>query len=154
MIGVRTMESPMPNDTLALENQLCFAIYSASHAFTKFYKPLLAELDVTYPQYLVLLFLWQSPEARVTDICAAMGLDTGTLSPLLKRLEKTGYIRRERSAEDERQVVIRLTPLGQSKKPVAERILMEIGKAVGCSVEEMVTMRESLKVLKTNLAAA
>ena len=144
----------MDKDALALENQLCFAIYSASHAFTKFYKPLLAELDVTYPQYLVMLYLWQSPEARVTDICTAMGLDTGTLSPLLKRLEKTGYIRRERSAEDERQVVIRLTPLGQSKKPVAERILMKIGKSVGCSVEQMVSMRESLNALKTNLAAA
>lgn len=144
----------MSQDALALENQLCFAIYSASHAFTKFYKPLLAELEVTYPQYLVLLFLWQTPEARVTDICSAMGLDTGTLSPLLKRLEKTGYIRRDRSTEDERQVVIRLTPSGQSKRPVAERILMEIGKAADCDLEELVTMRESLKRLKTRLAAA
>ena len=144
----------MNKDALALDNQLCFAIYSASHAFTKFYKPLLAELDVTYPQYLVLLFLWQTPEARVTDICGALGLDTGTLSPLLKRLEKTGYIRRERSAEDERQVVIRLTPLGLAKRPVAEAILAEIGKAVGCSLEEVETMRDSLKSLKTRLAAA
>lgn len=144
----------MSKDALALENQLCFAIYSASHAFTKFYKPLLAELDVTYPQYLVLLFLWQSPEARVTDICTALGLDTGTLSPLLKRLEKTGYIRRDRSAEDERQVVIRLTPLGQSKRTVAQNILAEIGKAVGCSLEEVETMRDSLKALKTRLVAA
>jgi len=144
----------MSQDALALENQLCFAIYSASHAFTKFYKPLLAELEVTYPQYLVLLFLWQTPEARVTDICSAMGLDTGTLSPLLKRLEKTGYIRRERSTEDERQVVIRLTPSGQSKRPVAESILMEIGKAADCDLEELVTMRESLKRLKTRLAVA
>lgn len=144
----------MSKDALALENQLCFAIYSASHAFTKFYKPLLSELDVTYPQYLVLLFLWQSPEARVTDICTAMGLDTGTLSPLLKRLEKTGYIRRDRSAEDERQVVIRLTPLGQSRKPIAERILGEIGRAVGCSREEADAIRDTLKSLKTRLAAA
>lgn len=154
MMAARNPESPMSKDALALENQLCFAIYSASHAFTKFYKPLLAELDVTYPQYLVLLFLWQSPEVRVTDICAALGLDTGTLSPLLKRLERTGYIRRERSAEDERQVVIRLTPTGQSKRPVAERILKEIGQAVGCSRDEMAVMRESLKSLKTRLAAA
>lgn len=144
----------MPHDALALENQLCFAIYSASHAFTKFYKPLLAELDVTYPQYLVLLYLWQQQEARVTDICAALGLDTGTLSPLLKRLEKTGYVRRDRSAEDERQVEIRLTPLGQSKRPVAEEILKEIGKAVGCSLDEVTTLRDSLKRLKTSLAAA
>jgi len=144
----------MSQDALALENQLCFAIYSASHVFTKFYKPLLAELDVTYPQYLVLLYLWQTPEARVTDICSAMGLDTGTLSPMLKRLEKTGYIRRDRSAEDERQVVIRLTPLGQSKRPVAEKILMEIGKAAGCSLDELATMRDALKRLKNSLAAA
>lgn len=144
----------MDKDALALENQLCFAIYSASHAFTRFYKPLLAELDVTYPQYLVMLYLWQSPEARVTDICAAMGLDTGTLSPLLKRLEKTGYIRRDRSAEDERQVVIRLTPLGASKRPVAERILTEIGRAVGCDVEEIGALRDRLKDLKASLAAA
>jgi DNA-binding MarR family transcriptional regulator len=144
----------MTNDILALENQLCFAIYSASHAFTRFYKPLLAELEVTYPQYLVLLFLWQRPEARVTDIGAALGLDTGTLSPLLKRLEKTGYIRRERSSEDERQVVVRLTALGQAKRPVAEAILAEIGGAVGCSVDEVVALRESLKALKGRLAAA
>jgi DNA-binding MarR family transcriptional regulator len=144
----------MSKDPLALQNQLCFAIYSASHAFTKFYRPLLAELDITYPQYLVILFLWQTPEARVTDIGAALGLDTGTLSPLLKRLEKTGYIRRERSAEDERQVVIRMTPLGQSKKPVAEKILAEISRSAGCSLEELAAMRESLTLLKSRLAAA
>ena len=154
MMSPGNPESPMAKNALALENQLCFAIYSASHAFTKFYKPLLAELDVTYPQYLVLLFLWQTPEARVTDICAALGLDTGTLSPLLKRLEKTGYIRRERSEEDERQVVIRLTVLGQAKRPVAETILAEIGRAVGCSREEAETMRDALKSLKSRLAAA
>lgn len=144
----------MSKDALALENQLCFAIYAASHAFTKFYKPLLAELDVTYPQYLVLLFLWERPEARVTDICSALGLDTGTLSPLLKRLEKTGYIRRERSIDDERQVVVRITALGQSRKPVAESILAEIGKAVGCTRDEAEMMRDSLKSLRAALAAA
>ena len=144
----------MSRDALALENQLCFAIYSASHAFTKFYKPLLAELDVTYPQYLVLLHLWQTPEARVTEICTALGLDTGTLSPMLKRLEKTGYIRRERSAEDERQVVVRLTPLGQSKRPIAERILAELGEALACTLEEVEAMRDSLTALKTRLSAA
>lgn len=144
----------MSRDALALENQLCFAIYSASHAFTKFYKPLLAELDVTYPQYLVLLYLWQTPEARVTELCTALGLDTGTLSPMLKRLEKTGYIRRERSLEDERQVVVRLTPSGQAKRPLAEKILAEIGKASGCTMEELVAMREGLTALKTRLTAA
>jgi MarR family transcriptional regulator, organic hydroperoxide resistance regulator len=144
----------MDRNALALENQLCFAIYSASHAFTKVYKPLLAELDVTYPQYLVLLFLWEKHEARVTEICTALGLDTGTLSPLLKRLEKTGYVKRERSAEDERQVVVRLTPAGQSKRNVASRILGQIGEAIGCSVEEATELTGRIKELKKKLAAA
>jgi DNA-binding MarR family transcriptional regulator len=144
----------MTTNALALDNQLCFAIYSASHAFTRVYKPLLAELDVTYPQYLVLLFLWEKQEARVTDICAALGLDTGTLSPLLKRLEKTGYIKRERSVEDERQVVVKLTALGQSKRKVAEGILQEIGKAIGCSFEEAAVLTASIKDLKRKLSAA
>jgi DNA-binding MarR family transcriptional regulator len=144
----------MTTNALALDNQLCFAIYSASHAFTKVYKPLLAELDVTYPQYLVLLFLWEKQEARVTDICAALGLDTGTLSPLLKRLEKTGYIKRERSIEDERQVVVVLTPSGQSKRAIAEGILQEIGKAIGCSMEEATALTGSIKDLKRRLSAA
>jgi len=144
----------MNKDALALDNQLCFAIYSASHAFTKVYKPLLAELDVTYPQYLVLLFLWEKQEARVTDICAALGLDTGTLSPLLKRLEKTGYIKRERSVVDERQVVVVLTPSGQSKRKVAEDILHEIGKAIGCSMEEATVLTDGIKDLKRRLSAA
>lgn len=144
----------MNKDALALENQLCFAIYSASHAFTRVYKPLLAELDVTYPQYLVLLFLWEKHEARVTEICAALGLDTGTLSPLLKRLEKTGYVKRERSAEDERQVVVRLTSLGQGKRNVAIGILGEIGKAIGCSMDDAVALTNRIKELKKKLAAA
>ncbi|UVC06763.1 MarR family transcriptional regulator [Rhizobium sp. TH2] len=144
----------MTTNALALDNQLCFAIYSASHAFTKVYKPLLAELDVTYPQYLVLLFLWEKQEARVTDICVALGLDTGTLSPLLKRLEKTGYIKRERSVADERQVVVQLTPLGQSRRKVAEGILQEIGKAIGCSFEEASVLLGSIKDLKQRLSAA
>ena len=144
----------MNTNALALDNQLCFAIYSASHAFTKVYKPLLAALDITYPQYLVLLFLWEKQEARVTDICAALGLDTGTLSPLLKRLEKTGYIKRERSMEDERQVVVVLTPSGQSKRAVADNILEEIGKAIGCSFEEASALTSSIKGLKKRLSAA
>ena len=144
----------MTKDALSLDNQLCFAIYSASHAFTKFYKPLLAELDVTYPQYLVMLFLWEHRQARVTDICSALGLDTGTLSPLLKRLEKTGYIKRVRSKEDERQVEVVLTALGQSKRVVAEAILQEIGKALGCTENEAVALTHTLKDLKGSLNKA
>ena len=141
----------MNENMLALENQLCFAVYAASHAFNKTYKPLLAELGLTYPQYLVMLYLWQRNTAKVTEIAGALGLDTGTLSPLLKRLEKTGYIRRERGLEDERQVAIRLTQEGEAKRAVAERIVASIAGAVGCSVEEYRQLLQSMKDLRKNL---
>jgi DNA-binding MarR family transcriptional regulator len=144
----------MDDTMLALENQLCFAVYSASHAFTKAYKPLLAELGVTYPQYLVMLVLWQKRVATVTEIGAALGLDTGTLSPLLKRLEKTGYIRRERSREDERQVTIHLTPAGSAKHEVGLRIGAAIGKATGCDLPSFRQLLETMKTLRHNLEEA
>jgi DNA-binding MarR family transcriptional regulator len=136
---------------LALENQLCFAVYAASHAFTKAYKPLLAELGVTYPQYLVMLVLWQKRVATVTEIGTALGLDTGTLSPLLKRLEKTGLVRRERSKEDERQVIVHLTPAGLAKREVGMRIGTAIGKATGCDLDSFQQLLETMKTLRHNL---
>jgi DNA-binding MarR family transcriptional regulator len=143
------------NDTmLALENQLCFAVYAASHAFTKAYKPLLAELGVTYPQYLVMLVLWQKRVATVTEIGAALGLDSGTLSPLLKRLEKTGYIRRERSREDERQVAIHLTPAGSAAHEAGMRIGAAIGKATGCDLQSLQELLATMKTLRHNLEEA
>jgi DNA-binding MarR family transcriptional regulator len=143
------------NDTmLKLDSQLCFAVYAASHAFNKAYKPLLAELGVTYPQYLVMLYLWEKRVAAVTEIAAALGLDTGTLSPLLKRLEKTGYISRERSKQDERQVAIRLTHEGEAKRDVANRIVASIGKATGCDMETFVQLLQTMKTLRTNLEKA
>lgn len=140
------------NDTMiTLDNQLCFAVYAASHAFNKAYKPLLAELGITYPQYLVMLFLWEKRVAGVTEIAAALGLDTGTLSPLLKRLEKTGYISRERGTQDERQVMIRLTPQGDAKREVAGRIVLSIGKATGCALQSAGQLVQTMKILRHNL---
>ena len=136
-----------------LENQLCFAVYAASHAFTKAYRPLLAELGVTYPQYLVMLILWEKRAATVTEIAAALGLDTGTLSPLLKRLEKTGFISRERSREDERQVAIRLTPLGLAKREIAVRIGAAIGKATGCDHQSFLQLMDMMTALRNTLEA-
>ena len=141
----------MNDNMLSLENQLCFAVYAASHAFTKAYKPLLAELGVTYPQYLVMLVLWEKRVATVTEIGSALGLDTGTLSPLLKRLEKTGLIRRERSKEDERQVAIHLTPAGFAKREVGTRIGAAIGKATGCDLESLGQLLQTMKTLRHNL---
>jgi DNA-binding MarR family transcriptional regulator len=140
------------NDTmLTLDNQLCFAVYAASHAFNKAYKPLLAELGITYPQYLVMLFLWEKRVAGVTEIAAALGLDSGTLSPLLKRLEKTGYISRERGTQDERQVVIRLTQQGDAQRAVAGRIVLSIGKATGCDLAQAQQLVQTMKRLRSNL---
>jgi DNA-binding MarR family transcriptional regulator len=139
---------------LKLENQLCFAIYSASHAFTKTYKPLLTKLGVTYPQYLVLMVLWEKRSATVSGIGEQLGLDSGTLSPLLKRLEKTGFIKRERSKEDERQVSIHLTPAGLAARSEAAAIGKEIFRATGCKAEEMADLRRSIVALRNRLEAA
>jgi DNA-binding MarR family transcriptional regulator len=144
----------MNDNFLALENQLCFAVYAASHAFTKAYKPLLAELGVTYPQYLVLLVLWEKRVATVTEIGTALGLDTGTLSPLLKRLEKTGLIRRERSKEDERQVTIHLTSAGVAKHDVGLKVGVAIAKATGCDLQSAGQLLGSMKTLRHSLEEA
>jgi DNA-binding MarR family transcriptional regulator len=143
------------NDTMGtLENQLCFAVYAASHAFTKAYKPLLAELGITYPQYLVMLFLWERRIATVTEIGAALGLDSGTLSPLLKRLEKTGLIRRTRSQQDERQVEIHLTPAGAAAQVAGARVGEGIAKATGCDMATFIHLLAEMKTLRQNLEKA
>src|SRR4051794_978318 len=99
---------------LRLDNQICFAVYSAAHAFTRFYKPLLERLGLTYPQYLVMLALWERDGVPLKDIGERLFLDSGTLTPLLKRLEAAQLIKRTRGTEDERQVMIALTPQGQT----------------------------------------
>src|ERR1700757_1998535 len=94
---------------LRLDSQICFAVYSAAHAFNRVYKPLLDRLGLTYPQYLVMLVLWERDDVAVKEIGERLFLDSGTLTPLLKRLEAAHLIRRTRSSEDERQVLIALT---------------------------------------------
>src|ERR1700716_965582 len=98
--------------SLLLDDQLCFALYAASRAVTNRYRPLLDELDLTYPQYLVMLVLWQHGAVSVKDVGAALHLDYGTLTPLIKRLEAAGLVRRERRADDERSVAVSLTEQG------------------------------------------
>src|ERR1700747_3065925 len=95
---------------LMLSNQLCFAVYSTAHAFNRVYKPLLDSLGLTYPQYLVMLTLWERDRVTVTAIGEQLFLDSGTLTPLLKRLEAAGLLRRSRDRADERQVLVTLTP--------------------------------------------
>src|SRR5258705_35679 len=101
--------------TMSLDRHLCFALYSASRAMTAAYRPILTELNLTYPQYLVLLVLWEEGRITVGGLGERLQLDSGTLSPLLKRLEANGFVRRERSSDDERLVDVTLTPEGRRR---------------------------------------
>ncbi|MBK5567016.1 MarR family transcriptional regulator [Ensifer sp. 2YAB10] len=153
MANKATHSETIPEEALALGKQLCFAVYSAAHAFNRAYKPLLDRFGLTYPQYLVLLALWQQDEMTVKRIGEEIGLDSGTLSPLLKRLEAAGFVARQRDPSDERQVIVRLTEKGRDLKSEAFGILMDIGKASGCSLEEAGEIRETLHHLTRQLNA-
>jgi DNA-binding MarR family transcriptional regulator len=110
------------DELLKLENQLCFTLYAASRAVTQMYRPLLDELDLTYPQYLVMLVLWERDGLTVNEIGDLLQLDSGTLTPLLKKLETRGLLNRERDKGDERRVIITLLPDGRKLKKKALKI--------------------------------
>ena len=136
---------------LKLDNQLCFALYSTSLAMTRLYKPLLEALDLTYPQYLAMLVLWEEDGLSVSEIGERLFLDSGTLTPLLKRLETAGLIRRTRSADDERQVLITLTPPGRALRDTARSVPHGVLAASACSVDELVSMKNDLLALRDRL---
>jgi MarR family transcriptional regulator, organic hydroperoxide resistance regulator len=138
---------------LRLDNQICFAVYSASHAFNRVYKPLLDRLGLTYPQYLVMLVLWERDNIPLKDIGERLFLDSGTLTPLLKRLEATGLIKRTRSTEDERQVLIELTREGHALREKAGAVPQSILAASACSVGELVAMKNEIVALRDRLNA-
>jgi len=138
---------------LQLDNQLCFALYSASLAMTKVYKPLLDELGLTYPQYLAMLVLWERDGLMVSELGDKLYLDSGTLTPLLKRLETAGYISRIRAAEDERRVYITLTSLGRKLKTRAAKIPGCILSASQCSVPELMALTSQVQALRKKLVA-
>src|ERR1700730_5743928 len=138
---------------LLLGNQLCFAIYSTAHAFNRVYKPLLDRLGLTYPQYLVMLTLWERDGVPVKDIGARLFLDSGPLTPLLKRLEAAELIKRTRSTEDERQVLIALTPQGHALREKAKAVPQSILAASACSVGELLAMKDEIVALRDRLNA-
>jgi MarR family transcriptional regulator, organic hydroperoxide resistance regulator len=138
-------------DLLALENQFCFALYSASHAMTKRYKPLLDRLGLTYPQYLVMLVLWEHDGLPVKDIGARLFLDSGTLTPLLKRLEAGGLLGRKRDAQDERQVRITLSDKGRALKAEAQAIPHEVLCASRLAVDDLGRLRAELSTVRDTL---
>ncbi len=139
---------------LRLDNQLCFAVYSTAHAFNRLYKPHLDAIGLTYPQYLVMLTLWEGDELTVKDIGGRLHLDSGTLTPLLKRLESAGLVRRRRDLADERLVRIVLTGEGAALREKAKAIPKEVLAASGCSVEELAALKGSLLGLRDSLNAA
>jgi MarR family transcriptional regulator, organic hydroperoxide resistance regulator len=139
---------------LQLGNQVCFAIYSTAHAFNRVYKPLLDRLGLTYPQYLVMLVLWEQDGVTVKEIGERLFLDSGTLTPLLKRLEAGHLVKRTRSTDDERQVLISLTSQGQALKDKARAVPQAILAASACSVGEISAIRDELVALRDRLNAA
>ena len=139
---------------LLLDNQLCFALYSTSLAMTRVYKPLLDALGLTYPQYLAMLVLWERDGLMVSELGERLYLDSGTLTPLLKRLESSNLISRIRAVEDERRVHITLTAAGRKLKARAANIPGCILSASQCSLSELTALTQQVQALRGRLLAA
>lgn len=141
-------------EALRLDNQLCFALYASSRAMTSAYRPLLDALDLTYPQYLALLALWESDQLSVSGLGERLFLDSGTLTPLLKRMEKRGFIQRTRSSADEREVIVGLTTEGRRLKSRAATIPEQMICKVRFSPERATDLRNEIRALLKKLKAA
>jgi MarR family transcriptional regulator, organic hydroperoxide resistance regulator len=140
-------------DPLLLDNQLCYALYAAAHRMTKSYRPMLERIGLTYPQYLVLLVLWETDGVTVSEIGRRLRLDSGTLTPVLKRLESAGLLVRSRRQSDEREVEIGLTPRGQSLKAEAASVRQSVMCQLNLTEPEVQAMRADLNHLIENLSA-
>ena len=139
------------DDSLLLDNQLCFSLYSTSLLMTKVYKPLLQTLGLTYPQYLTMMVLWERDGMTVGEISTRLLTDPGSLTPLLKRLEAEGLLSRTRSKDDERVVIVELTPQGRALRDQAESVPLNIVKASCHSSAELRALQASLLSLRKNL---
>lgn len=139
---------------LCLDNQVCFALYSASRALTNVYRPLLAELGLTYPQYLAMLVLWERGAVTVKDLGAALRLDSGTLSPLLKRLRDAGLVTKVRSDDDERSVRVAPTTAGAELKQRARHVPEAMRCCTGMDTGELLELRSTLERLTEHVERA
>jgi DNA-binding MarR family transcriptional regulator len=139
---------PYVNPAQLLDNQLCFSLYAASLAMTKVYKPLLDALGLTYPQYLVMLVLWESDGPTVSALGERLSLDSGTLTPLLKRMEAAGWLVRQRSSEDERRVHVVLTPVGRSLQAQAAHIPGCVVAQSGLPLDEVIALNQQIRSLR------
>ncbi|MEU9392195.1 MarR family transcriptional regulator [Streptomyces sp. NPDC048324] len=153
--GMSTSPTPTPAaDWLRLDQQICFSLHAASRAFGGLYRVVLKDLGLTYPQYLVMLVLWEHGDLPVKKLGEHLRLDSGTLSPLLKRLEAAGLVRRERSARDERSVEVRLTEEGSALRERALEVPRRIVTATSFDVDEIRALRARLDDLTTALDEA
>lgn len=141
------------DEYLKLDNQLCFVLYAASRVLTRLYGPFLAKLNLTYPQYLVMLVLWEHQTLSVGDIGGLLYLDSGTLTPLLKRLEAQGLISRNRLSTDERKVMVKLTDQGNAMKQQAVSVPIELFCRSGLTVEEFQDVKQSVTKLLDRMNA-
>ncbi|SOC22815.1 DNA-binding MarR family transcriptional regulator [Alloalcanivorax xenomutans] len=140
-----------PDSLLKLDLQVCFALYSTNLAMTKVYRRLLRELGLTYPQYLVMMVLWEEDGQTVSEIGERLFLDSATLTPLLKRLEGMGLLSRRRAADDERRVRVRLTEQGRELRIRAEAIPEAVACASQCQPEELMALKDQLHALRRKL---
>jgi len=146
-------DAPDNASWLKLDLQVCFALYSAQLAMSKVYRKLLKELGLTYPQYLVMMVLWEQDKLSVSEIGERLFLDSATLTPLLKRLEGLGLVLRQRSRPDERHVEVTLTQSGKALRDQAEKVPEAVLCASQCRPEELVQLRDELHALRSRLAA-
>lgn len=137
-------DMPTITDPLALDRQVCFALSVASRSVVALYRPHLEPMGLTHPQYLVMLALWGDSPLSIKDLSAMLQLDAGTLSPLLKRVESAGYVRRERDPQDERQLAVTLTESGVALRAQAELIPAAIVKRLGMGLDELEQLHEAL----------
>jgi len=149
-----TTPDAQPGDEPKLSDFLCFAVYSASHAFNRLYKPLLDELGLTYPQYLVMVTLWERDDRTVGEIGEQLFLESNTLTPLLKRMEAAGLVSRRRDPADERQVRLRLTEDGKALLDKARRVPPCVLEATGLTSEGARSLTDQIGALRTRLSAS
>ncbi len=149
----RSKHPPDPRMLQRLDHQLCFALYSSSLVMTKLYKQALARFGITYPQYLVLLVLWETDALGVGELGARLYLDSGTLTPLLKRLEAAALVSRTRVVGDERRVLVTLTAAGRALRRRAEGVPMQIACASGYALTELSELTAQLQTLRANVVA-
>jgi DNA-binding MarR family transcriptional regulator len=144
----------MPADSVKLDNALCFAIYSANHAITRAYKPLLDRHGLTYPQYLVMLVLWDKDGQTVGSIGDELFLESSTLTPLLKRLEAAGFVRRARDPNDERQVCVFLTKKGEDLRGEVADVPKQMLRAFGCGRDSVDRLNAEIVAVRDSVAKA